>query len=101
MEKPARERELRVYTVRPGEMEAWLAEWRAQVYPLRTKLGFQVVGAWTAREDRFIWMLEYVGNETFDAADAAYYASEERKSMQPDPARHLEKTEYYRLRPVL
>jgi hypothetical protein len=101
MESQSFERELRVYTVKPGEMEAWLAEWREKVYALRTKLGFRVAGAWTAADDRFIWMLEYAGNESFDAADAAYYASEERKSMQPDPARHLDKTEYYRLRPVL
>ncbi len=27
-------RELRVYTVNPGAMEAWVAEWREHIYPL-------------------------------------------------------------------
>jgi|SRR5918911_2148337 hypothetical protein len=101
MESAPAERELRVYTVRPGEMDAWLAEWREKIRPLREKLGFRVVEVWTsAGGDRFIWLLEYAGAESFDAADAAYYSSAERKSIQPDPARHLLNTEHHRLKPV-
>ena len=66
-------RELRVYTVRPGEMEAWLAEWREQVYPLRLKLGFAVPAAWVVEgEDRFVWVLEYDDGANYEAANRAY-----------------------------
>jgi len=33
-----------------------------------------------------LWIL---GHEDFEVADARYYESEERRSMTPDPARHL------------
>jgi NIPSNAP protein len=57
--------QLREYTVRPGETEQWLDEWRAKIVPMRRKFGFEVLGAWTVEEsDQFI----------------------------PDPARHLAHT---------
>jgi hypothetical protein len=89
------EYQVRNYFVKEGEMEDWLKEWKAQVYPLRNKLGFELVGAWVARgENRFLWILSYDGPmESFSEADKAYYDSEERKSLVPDPARHLAKTE--------
>ncbi len=93
--------QLRIYTVRPGEMEDWLREWKEKIVPLRKKLGFQVLGAWTMREaDRFIWLLGYAADRTFEEADAAYYQSADRKAVQPDPARHLAKTEKWRMQAV-
>lgn len=88
------EYQLRIYTVRPGEMEAWLEEWRRQVLPLRRKFGFEVTGPWVIEaEGRFVWILGYEGEQGWAAADAAYYESEERKSLRPDPARHLARVE--------
>jgi hypothetical protein len=85
------EYQLRDYQVRPGELDEWLAEWREQVYPLRLAEGFEVVGAWIAREqNRFVWI---IGHDDFRAANDAYYASPERAEMDPDPARHLEQVE--------
>jgi hypothetical protein len=69
-------------------MAEWLAEWRTAIVPLRRRHGFQVVGAWTAADDRFVWIL---GHDDFGAADAAYYASPERAAISPDPARHLDR----------
>jgi hypothetical protein len=87
-----------MYTIRPGAMHDWLAEWRAQVLPLRRTFGFEVLGPWVSDdEDLFVWILGYDGQEGWDAADAAYYESQERKSMIPDPARHLAKTEQWML----
>ena len=86
--------QLRMYTIRPGEMAAWLEEWGAQIAPLRRRLGFEILGAWTAESDQFIWILRYKGPKTWEEADAAYYASSERTAMQPDPARHIAKSEH-------
>lgn len=85
--------QLRRYTVKPGEMHDWLAEWREKVKPLRAKLGFEVVGAWTAAGDQFVWIIRYGGPLSWEEADRAYYSSPERKALSPDPARHLAATD--------
>jgi hypothetical protein len=95
------EQELRLYTVRPGEMEDFVAEWTANIRPLRRKFGFDVIGPWVAEnENVFIWILGYSGAEGFQAADAAYYDSDERNAIAPNPARHLAKTEHWPMRSV-
>src|SRR5438046_2834121 len=87
--------QLRMYTIRPGEMAAWLEEWGRQIAPLRRRLGFEILGAWTAESDHCIWILRYKGPKPWEEADAAYYASSERTAMQPDPARHIAKSEHW------
>ena len=81
---------LRIYTISPGEMEEWIAEWRAHVLPLRQRLGFEVLGAWVSDEaSTFTWLLGYEGPDGLAAANAAYYDSPERAALDPDPARHI------------
>ncbi len=81
---------LRIYTIRPGAMEAWLAEWREHVVPLRRAVGFTVFGAWVSEQaSTFTWLIGYDGPEGFQEANAAYYASPERKAVDPDPGRHI------------
>ena len=85
--------QLREYTVKPGEMDEWIAEWRAQIVPLRMKAGFKVLGAWTVDgTDQFVWIIAYDGPKSWQEAEADYYGSPERKAVQPDPARHLAHT---------
>ena len=94
-------RELRVYTVKPGAIDDWVAEWRAHVYPLRLELGFSIPAAWVVEgEDRFVWILEYDGDD-FEAANEAYYSSPQRRAVEPEPTRHLVTTEQWPLRSVL
>ena len=82
--------QLREYTVKPGEMDEWIAEWRERIVPLRAKYGFRVIGAWTVDgTDKFVWVITYDGPKSWKEADADYYASPERKAVDPDPARHL------------
>ena len=82
--------QLREYTVRPGEMSEWIEEWRAHIVPLREKAGFQVLGAWTVDgTDQFVWIIGYDGPSSWEQANDDYYASPERKALDPDPARHL------------
>jgi hypothetical protein len=91
--------QLRIYAVKPGEMDEWLAEWAGRIRPLRAKFGFNVIGAWTIEgESRFVWILGYAGSLAWEEADCRYYASPERASLEPDPARHLAGTEHWLMR---
>jgi hypothetical protein len=93
--------QLRLYTVKPGAMESWVAEWTAHVLPLRRTFGFDVIGPWIADEENlFVWILGFGGEGGWEVADAAYYDSQERSSLSPDPARHLAKTEQWMMRKV-
>ena len=93
--------QLRIYTIKAGDMGDWIAEWRHSIAPLRRTHGFDVVNGWTVEgEDKFIWILRYDGPRSWKEADAAYYASPERKAMQPDPARHIAKAERLMMRSV-
>ncbi len=84
--------QLRMYTVKAGEMEEWLEEWKTVVCPLRAKFGFRIVGAWVVlEENRFIWIVGH--DDDFEAKNAEYYASAERTSVDPNPARHLSQSQ--------
>jgi NIPSNAP len=93
------EYELRIYTAKPGELDAFVEEWREKVYPLRLASGFELVGAWRAEEEVFVWILGYDGD--FETADRAYYDSDARKAITPNPTRHLAHTEHRRLSSVV
>ena len=81
---------LRIYAIKPGELEEWIAEWRAHVLPLRRRHGFEVLGAWVSDESStFTWLLGYDGPEGIEAANESYYQSPERLAIDPDPARHI------------
>lgn len=85
------EYQLRHYRIRPGTMDAFVDAWLRGVYPLRQRFGFTFAGAWRVESaDEFVWIIGYDGPEGFAAADARYYASDERKRMSPDPARFIE-----------
>jgi len=90
-------KQLRMYTVKPGEMDAFCQEWGEQILPVRLQAGFRVVGPWVIDEtDQFVWMLEHDGD--FQVADKRYYDSPDRKKVDPDPIRHLVKNEHWMLR---
>src|SRR6185436_3656895 len=38
--------QLRIYEIEDGELDAWIAEWREHVAPLRRRLGFRILGPW-------------------------------------------------------
>ncbi len=78
---------LRIYRIEDGRLDEWLEEWSRHVVPLRRRLGFEIRGAWVARdESAFVWLLAYAGDD-LAAANEAYYASPEREALSPDPAR--------------
>ena len=80
--------QLREYTIEEGRLDDFVREWREVVLPLRVSLGFSVLGPWIEREaNRFVWIVGYDGD--VEAANEAYYESDQRKAMNPDPARLL------------
>jgi NIPSNAP len=94
--------QLRRYKVKPGAMDDWVREWRDVVYPLRVRFGFAVVGAWIiAPSSEFLWILAYDGPDDWAAAEERYYSSPERRSMDPDPSRHLLEAETVLMAPAL
>ena len=84
--------QLREYRIRAGELDTFVEEWRTQLAPLRRSLGFEIPSAWTVPDEhRFIWLLVHpAGWDAFAEADAAYFASPERASFDPDPARLIQ-----------
>jgi hypothetical protein len=93
--------QLRIYTINRGEMAEWLSEWIAHIVPLRRRHGFEVMGAWTIVEaDRFVWVLSYAGSKSWEEADSDYYESAERAAIEPDPARHIAKSEQWLMSPI-
>jgi hypothetical protein len=94
---PDMAKQLRMYTVKHGHMDDFCQEWGENILPLRLQSGFRVTGPWVIDEtNQFVWILEHDGD--FETADSRYYDSPERKKVQPDPARHLEKNEHWMLR---
>jgi hypothetical protein len=82
--------QLRRYRIKSGRVEQFAQEWRDGVAPLREKYGSRVQG-WLVKDgDEFIWLLEHQDRESFEAADAAYYASVQRQALRPDPARLID-----------
>src|ERR1700737_4748144 len=92
--------QLRMYTIKPGGMAAWLEEWGRLIAPLRRRHGFEIVGAWTTETDQFVWILRYAGPKTWEEAAPAHYAAPERTTMEPDPARHIAKSEHWLMSPA-
>jgi hypothetical protein len=91
--------QLRIYEIEPGQIDAWIGEWREHVAPLRRRLGFRVLGPWLDGAT-FVWLLGYEGEDGFAAADSRYYDSAERRAFDPDPARHIRSSQQRMLHEV-
>jgi NIPSNAP len=93
--------QLRMYRIAEGKLAEFVQQWMAGVLPLRRKMGFTVDGAWTVRgEDRFVWIVSYEGEESFEAKNAEYYESPERKALDPNPADLIEESVALIISPV-
>ncbi len=93
--------QLRLYTVEEGKLEDFVKAWLSGVRPLRERYGFRIESAWKILdESKFAWILSYEGRETWQEKDDAYYASPERKKLQPDPARFIVHSEDWFIEPV-
>ncbi len=88
--------QLRIYTLNRGALDQFVREWRDTIAPLRLLMGFRIPGAWAVKEtNQFVWLLAYEGPELWEARDRAYFDSDERRAMDPDPARLIARIEQY------
>ena len=93
--------QLRMYRIADGKLAEFVQQWLTGVLPLRRKMGFTVDGAWTVRgEDRFVWIVSYEGEESFEVKNEEYYASPERKALDPNPADFIEESMELIISPV-
>jgi hypothetical protein len=88
--------QIHIYTINRGALDDFAAEWRNRIKPLREKFGFQVSGGWKVKEtNQFVWFLSRDDSADWEAQNQAFYQSAERRSLQPDPARHIARVEQY------
>ncbi|WP_354701070.1 hypothetical protein DSM112329_01376 [Paraconexibacter sp. AEG42_29] len=94
--------QLRIYTMKPGAMEPFVALWREHVVPARAVYGFGVTGSWTTPDGaEFVWVVEFDGDlAAFEAADKAYYDSPERAALPTSPAEYIASMDLRMLAPV-
>jgi hypothetical protein len=93
--------QLRMYRIADGKLAEFVHLWMTEVLPLRRKMGFTIDAAWTVRgEDRFVWIVSYEGEESFEVKNAEYYESPERKALDPDPADLIEESTELIISPV-
>jgi hypothetical protein len=93
--------QLRTYTLHPNALEAFVGVWQAQIKPLREKLGFRILGAWTIKAtNQFVWLLHHDDANAWQQLDQAYFDSEERRAMQPDPASLIARMEHHFVEPI-
>ena len=95
-------RQLRIYTINKGRLNDFVEGWKKFVYPLHLKHGYTIPLAEVIEErNEFVWIVAYDGPEDWETKQKAYYGSPERKAVDPDPARHIAKTERWFIKSVL
>ena len=94
--------QLRMDKINRGSLQVFAKEWKEKVLPLRMKHGFQIHGAWTIEEtNQFAWLISYEGRESWETKESAYYSSINRKTMEPNPARLISRSEQYYVDSIL
>lgn len=93
--------QLRIYTINKGALQTFAREWEEKIKPLRIKLGFSIDGAWTVEAtNQFVWIMSYDGPHAWADLDRAFFDSEERRAMTPDPARNIARMENFFMDPA-
>ena len=94
--------QIRIYTIREGQLQQFAKEWMEKVYPLRLEQGYRIDGAWLIeKKNQFVWLLIHDGPGSWPAKEEAYYTSADREAMDPNPARLILRPEEYFVENVL
>lgn len=94
--------QLRIYTINRGKLGEFVSAWKGGVYPLRRQHGYTIPAAWTIEEtNQFVWIVMYDGPEDWQAKEAAYYSSAQRRTLDPDPAQWIARAEQWFVAPVI
>lgn len=71
--------QLRIYTIKPGQMENWLQFFKQKVVPLHAKFGIPVYSAWVnAAESHFFWVRDFAVGEAIEEQERRYVNWDER-----------------------
>jgi hypothetical protein len=93
--------QLRVYVINRERLDDFVAAWASGVYPLRRRHGFEIPHVWINRErNEFIWVLTCAGPERWEDMEAAYYNSQERAALDPDPRQYIAQANQWFISPV-
>jgi hypothetical protein len=80
----------RHFVINRGKMDEFIEAWENGVYPLRLRFDFTIPVYWSIPEtNQFIWLICYDGDNGFESQDKAYYESDERKNLVPDPVPYI------------
>jgi hypothetical protein len=83
--------QLRIYSIKDGVFDEFVAFWRSEIVPLRRRFGFEVAGAWADPDTlTFAWV---VTHPDFEQAAADYYDSPDRKALSRDPGEFIDSSE--------
>jgi hypothetical protein len=84
--------QLRIYDIKPGLMDEWLAFFHDRVVPMHRKHGMPAYAAWVDRErSQFVWVRTFIGDGTVAEQERRYYESPEREAVIGDePKRFIE-----------
>jgi hypothetical protein len=71
--------QVRIYDIKAGKMDEWLAFFRGKVVPLHQKFGLPVRGAWVDSEhSQFVWVRDFAGTGSPEEQEQRYRDSEDR-----------------------
>ena len=80
--------QVRIYKIRPGQMENWLRFFHEKVVPLQNKFGISPHVGWVnAKDSEFIWVRDFSGGEPIEEQEKRYVASEERRTVMGDESK--------------
>jgi quinol monooxygenase YgiN len=90
--------QVRIYTVKDGQMDSWINHFNEKIVPTSAKYGVHVQAAWANRaQNEFIWVRSFESEDTLKK----YEESPERAAYLPTNREHLAKTEFRNVENVL
>jgi hypothetical protein len=93
--------QLRVLTIRAGELDHFIDAWKTFILPLRNKYGFHTDAAWTITEgNKFYWLLSYEGTRPWEKLDEDIYQDLIRQSIDLDAFRYIDRVERWFIQPL-
>ena len=95
------EQQLRIYDIRSGCLDDFVAAWRKQIVPLRSSAGYEILAAWADHHSStFCWLVGWAPSTTLDELEAKYKELRVAEPLDPDPAQWVESARLLRVSPV-
>ncbi len=93
--------QLRLYTVKPGQLDAFVSLFRESLAPIHEQYGIRILGAWVNREaNEFIWLRAFPDEASIEPMTRRYETSPERTAIGDRPRSMLEKIAVRLVEPV-